>query len=494
MKENSLLKNSIYKAILTIVDIAIPVFIGPYIARVLDVGLYGEYNKIYSEMQVFLVFAGFGIYNFGVREISKIRNDKEKVSKLFSNLFVFSLISNILCTILFLLYGFVFSSGISHFLYALISLQLVANIFYVEFVNEALENYSFITIKGVIVKIFYFLFLILFVKKPEDILIYALVVGLTVLINYLLSFIYIKRRIKFNFKKIELKKYIKPLIYVLIINNVSLLYAQLDKIMLGQFVDGVSVTIYYIAYYIVITITSIPAAMVYVAIPRISYLFENKDKEECNLLINKILSTFLLFVIPMIIGMFALANEIITIYGSDKYLAAVLPFLIICSFRIITCVGFCFVQLVFYPSGQEKKYIKYSLICGTLNVLLNTLLVVFDVFNPATAMLTTGICETILFVLEVIYIKKKMQIDVQLLNKKHIKYFITSLLFIPISLLIKRLNLGFAYTSLLVIGICGILYFLVLFISKDENYNYIVSKMPIGKLKNILIRKDKNYE
>jgi len=491
MKEHSLLKNSIYKAILTIVDIVIPVFIGPYIARVLDVGLYGEYNKIYSEMQVFLVFAGFGIYNFGVREISKIRNDKEKVSNLFSNLFVFSLITNILCTLLFLVYGYVFSSGISHFMYALISLQLVANIFYVEFVNEALENYSFITIKGVIVKIFYFIFLILFVKKPEDILIYALIVGLTVLINYFISFVYIKKKIKFNFKKIELKKYIKPLIYVLIINNVSLLYAQLDKIMLGQFIDGVSVTIYYIAYYIVITITSIPAAMIYVAIPRISYLFENKDKSECENLINKILSTFLLLVIPMIVGMFALANEIITIYGSDKYLAAVTPFLIICAFRIITCIGFCFVQLIFYPSGQEKKYIRYSLICGGLNVLLNTLLVIFNVFSPATAMLSTGICETLLVGLEIIYIKRKMKFNINLINKKHIKYLLTSVCFIPIAWIVKRLNLGLIYTTIIIVGLCGLLYFIVLYVSKDENYHYIVSKMPLGKLKKVLIRKDR---
>jgi O-antigen/teichoic acid export membrane protein len=102
MKQKSLFKNSIYKAILTIVNIIIPIFIGPYIARVLDVGLYGQYNKAYSEMQVFLIFAAFGVYNFGVREISKIRDDKKKVSQLFTNLFVISLISNIIVLALYL--------------------------------------------------------------------------------------------------------------------------------------------------------------------------------------------------------------------------------------------------------------------------------------------------------------------------------------------------------------------------------------------------------
>ena len=56
--------------------------------RLLDVELYGTYNRVYAEFQMFLAFASFGVYTFGVREISKIRNDKEKISKLFSNLFL----------------------------------------------------------------------------------------------------------------------------------------------------------------------------------------------------------------------------------------------------------------------------------------------------------------------------------------------------------------------------------------------------------------------
>ena len=40
-------------------------------------GKYGIYNKTFSVFQFFLAFASFGVYNFGVREISKIRNDRK---------------------------------------------------------------------------------------------------------------------------------------------------------------------------------------------------------------------------------------------------------------------------------------------------------------------------------------------------------------------------------------------------------------------------------
>ena len=38
-KKNTLFKNTIYKSILSIVNIVVPIIIGPYIRRVLDVEL-----------------------------------------------------------------------------------------------------------------------------------------------------------------------------------------------------------------------------------------------------------------------------------------------------------------------------------------------------------------------------------------------------------------------------------------------------------------------
>ena len=217
MKKNTLFKNTIYKSILSLVNIVIPIIIGPYIVRLLDVNLYGTYNRVLSEFQIFLAFASFGVYNYGVREISRIRNDKKATSKLFSNLFLISLFSNILVLVIYLFYVIFSSSGIATSLYMIMIIQIVANVFYVEFVNEALENYKFITIKSVIVKIIYFIALLLFVRKPDDVILYAIIVCLTILLNNIISFIYSKKKIKFDFSEFKLKKYIKPLIAVLII-------------------------------------------------------------------------------------------------------------------------------------------------------------------------------------------------------------------------------------------------------------------------------------
>ena len=167
--KNSLFKNSMFKALLSICNIIIPLIIGPYVTHLLNVDLYGSFNRVISELNVFIVIGSFGVYNYGIKEISKIRNDKAKVNDMFTNLFVISLITNLIVCIIYLFYAFFTSSGIVLIIYLTSSVQFLANIFYMEFVNEALENYKFITEKTLIVRIIYLLCIFLFVKNENKI-------------------------------------------------------------------------------------------------------------------------------------------------------------------------------------------------------------------------------------------------------------------------------------------------------------------------------------
>lgn len=484
MKQKTLFKNTIYKSILSLVNIVIPIIIGPYIVRLLDVDLYGIYNRVFSEFQIFLAFASFGVYTFGVREISKIRNDKEKISKLFTNLFVISILSNLLILIIYIIYSFLTSTGITTTIYLIMIIQFIANIFYVEFVNEALENYKFITIKSLIVKIIYFISLILLVRNPDDVVIYAAVISLTVFLNNIISFIYAKTKIKFDFSKIEIKKNIKPLLAVLVITNVDLLYSQLDKVMIGRYVNDISVTLYYIPYYIVSTVVSIPYAIINVSIPRLSYILKNEGKEKYQEKLNNSISSLLFVIIPMCFGMFVLAEEIIFLYAGEEYLTAVIPLMIACIVRIIISLESVMNNLIMYPNNKENRILKVSLICGLLNLIMNYILVGLKIFNPSTAMLTTGVSEIIIFILHYKYSTKTLDLKLNIFSKNNMLYLILGISFIPISFIIRQLNLGFITTLILIILICVSLYFSVLYIRKDNNMMFILEKIKRKQVKN----------
>lgn len=476
-KKNTLFKNTIYKSMLSLVNIVVPIIIGPYIMRLLDVELYGTYNRVYAEFQMFLAFASFGVYTFGVREISKIRNDKEKISKLFSNLFLISLISNILIILMYIAYSIFTSSGIATTIYLIMSIQIVANIFYVEFVNEALENYKFITTKSIIVKIIYFASILLFIRNKDDVILYAIIVSLTNFLNNIVSFIYAKSKIKFNFKDIEFKKYLKPLLAVLIITNLDLLYSQLDRVMLGKYVNDVAVTLYYVPYYVVSTLVAIPYSIINVSIPRLSYILKNEGKEKYVEKLNNSISSLMFVIVPMCLGIFVVAKEVIYIYAGDKYMTAVIPLMIACITRIFISLESVMNNLVMYPNDLENRILKVSLCCGLLNLTMNYILVYLKLLTPATALITTGFAEIIIVLCHYIYARKNMKLNIEIISKRNTIYFILGLLFIPISLIIRSLNLGFITTLALIIMTCSIMYFIVLYIKKDNNLLFILDKL-----------------
>ena len=322
-----------------------------------------------------------------MREISKIRDDDKAVSKLFTNLFVITVITNLIVLGIYIAYSCFVSTGITRSIYLVMVIQIIGNIFYIEFTNEALENYKFITIKTAIVKIFYLIALFVFVKKADDIIIYSIIISLTVFANNIVSFIYVKRRIKFDFSELKFKKHLISMFYILIITNVELLYVQLDRVMLGKYINGVQVTRYYIPYFIV-----------------------------------------LFMIIPMCFGVFVLSKEIILLYAGAKY-AEIYPALMIASMaRIITTLESVMTHLVMYPNGKERKVAVFCCMYGILNLLSNGALIYSGIFEYKTAMLTTAIADMLFTITELIYARHSLNIKIKIITKATIKYLILSVL------------------------------------------------------------------
>jgi O-antigen/teichoic acid export membrane protein len=482
MQKNSLFKNAVYKSLLSFVSIVVPLIVGPYIARVLDVNLYGIYNTVYSDFQIFLIFASFGVYTYGVREISKIRDDKKKVAKLFTNLFVVSLISNIIVGIIFLVFALTTSTGITKSIYLLFLIQIVANIFYIEFVNEALENYKFITIKSIVVKLLYLAALLIFVKKPTDIIPYALIICITVFLNNFLSFLYVRKKIPFDFKNVEIVKYISPLLLVVIITNIDALYGTLDMVILGKLVNGFSVTIYYIPYYIVGTLGSIPYSIINVGIPRLSYNYENLGKLEYEKTLKKITSSLLFLIFPICFGVFVLSKEVIWLYAGEKYIAAAPILALSCIFKIFISCQSVLTNLVLYIHGKEKIIVKYGLFFGILNGISDIVLYYLGQLTSFNAMATTCVCMLLLFVFQYLYAKNNLKLSEFIFNKQNLLYLILSAMFIPISMIIRLFNFSMSLNILLIIVSCSLFYSIVLYIKKDEIFIYFINKFKI-KLK-----------
>ena len=190
----------------------------------------GTVNFAQTIFGYFFIFAGFGVYQYGLREISRVRHNKQLLSKTFTSLFIFTGMTTIITTIAYVFFiKYMYSGRIVYTACIILTFNLIANIFYVEWINEALENYDFITIKTIIVRIIYIILLFVCVKSSKDVNNYLYLLVVSTVLNNIISYIYIKKKIKFDFKEIKILRHIKPMFLVVILSNVNVLYTQLDK-------------------------------------------------------------------------------------------------------------------------------------------------------------------------------------------------------------------------------------------------------------------------
>ncbi|EGT3616175.1 flippase [Clostridium perfringens] len=473
----SISKNIIFKFLLNIFNVVVPIIIGPYVLRVLGPDLMGTINFSQTIYGYFFIFAGFGVYQYGLREISRVRDDKEKLAQVYTSLFTLTFITNILTTIAYLLFVQFSYSGTEIYVACMIlTFNLLANIFYTEWVNEGLENYDFITIKTIIIRAVYVILLFLLVRTANNFKEYMILLVLSTFLNNIVSFIYIKKRIPFNFNNLTLGKHIKPMFLVVILSNANVLYTQLDRFFLGEYVSMDSVAYYTTAQNISNIINTLLLTVIYVTIPRMSNYIANESHDEYKGLLDKISKMYFIVLFPAAIGMFVLAKEIILIYGGSEYLDAI-PMLQVFAIYIIT-LGFETIlsNQVMYIKGKEKEQVKITFIGGGVNLVLNLVLLWTGYFTGTNAVITTMLANVVVIILEYLYIKFIMKLDFNIFSIDKMKYLVISLLFIPITYFISKFVSGVLLFTLAVIIINSLVYFLILIIIKDENLLEVINK------------------
>lgn len=473
----SLIKNSLFKTILTICNTIIPIIVGPYILRILSAESYDVYNKFNADFQFFLVLGALGVYNYSVREISKVRDNREKSSKFFSEMFIIGIVSNFIVAIIYCGYALFFTASIAEKTLKLVfAIQFISNVFNFEWLNEGREDYLFIAVKSILVRLLYLALIFLLVKRTDDILIYALLTIGSVVVNSLLSFAYVKKYVSFTFKGLNLKKHIKPLLFVCVIANVALLYNQLDKILLGNLVSKHSVSVYQIPNYISGMIYIVIISIVVVSLPRFSYIYANQGKEQFISLYKKIYSVFCMLYIPCVVGSLCLSKEIIILYGSEKWIDCVTPLSLFTIAQVFGALMYLLGDALLFVCGKEKNLVIFNAIGGAVNLVLDLILYLFNLFTAETAIITLIISYLVASILSYTFAKKKLDIKVNLIDKNVCTYIVLSLLFIPIYFAVKTLISSIIIRSVVTCFVCALVYGVALILLKDKNIKYLLNK------------------
>ena len=467
----SISKNAIFKAILNISNIILPIIVMPFVLTAINPELNGYISVGENYTAIFMIFASFGIYQYGLREVSRVRDDKKKLRQTITSLFVITTITTTIISILYALFLIIFHrNDVIFYTCMVMGLNIVFNMFNVEWINEALENYDFISIKTMIVKIIYNILTICFVKTQEDFLFYIYLTCGINFINNISSYIYIKKKIQFDFSDLQFKKHLKPMFSVVVLANTYIFYTWLDKSMIGSNICSTETGYYVVAQKIMYMIDILMFTIIQVSMARLSNYLENHSKETYLKLLNKIVKVYFLLLFPTSIGLLGVSKQVIIIMGkgTDRYLAAV-PILMVFSIYMITIgIDRIIADQIIYIFGREKTDAKLVLIGGILNLVLNTLLLITKTFTPTTVIATTLIANLIVIAMEYRLVKKEIKLDIQLFAFENLKYLYYSLIFIPITFAINTFVSGVILSCFLDVIVCCSIYFIILIVTKDK--------------------------
>lgn len=489
-KEGSVAVNAAARVAMYAINLLVPVLVGPYVARVLDVGAYAEYNAALSVMQVFLALAAFGIHIYGVRQASRVRDDLERTSAVFEPLYRFGILTALLSWLLFAAFALLFQTE-RRGLYLVLGLQVLFNAYAVEWVNEAFESYPFILCKTAAVRLLYVAGVFLCVRRAEDILPFALVSGLAVFLNHFFGFLYIRRRVKRRTTRLkELTPLIKPLAVMFLFANVNVFYLMLDRLYLSAF----STNRAYVSYYtlpmlIMVAVMNVLSSLLFVAVPRLTHRLAQGDREGYENLLSSSSHAFFLIAIPACMGLGALGPQMMLLYGGARYEAAGMTLMLFGLRFAVNAYDLSLSYQALLPHGMEKEIVRIYLLGGLINLAFKAALLAFKLFDPVLCIATTALCDAFAVALEQRMAKKRL--GVTPLDGAALRYAAYSLGFYPVCALLRRafslsgsLDAAFFQYLLASIGSCAALYLGALFFTRDRHFISLSSRL-VSRLKSL---------
>lgn len=369
---SSVKRNFIYNALLTTANYIFPLLTYPYITRVLGVESIGLCGFIDSIINYFIIFSALGINILGIREIASSRNDNENFNKTFTALIFLNTITTIIMFVVLIIVTFLVPKLYENWEMMLIgALKLLANLFLIEWLYRGLEDFKYITLRTLSVRVLYVIMIFIYIKNENDTIKYYFLTTIVIVFNAFININHARKYIKLIFSIVAVKNYIKPYASLGVYSVLTSMYTSFNVAYLGFISDNTQVGYYTTATKLFTILISLFTAFTGVMMPRMCNLIASKNIDDFIILINKSMSFLLAFIIPIALFSIIFSDEIVHIIAGKGYEGAVFPMQIIMPLLLIYGFSQIFVEQILMPLKKDKAILLNSIIGAFVGVLLN---------------------------------------------------------------------------------------------------------------------------
>lgn len=464
--KKSIGKNYIYNMIYQILILLVPLLTTPYTSRVLSVEGIGVYSFTYSIVTFFVLLAELGSVAYARREIAYCQDDKEKRSIIFWETLILRIITTLVCMIVY----FIYVINSKYIVIGLVQMiYIIAVVFDITWFYQGMENFGTVVLRNSEIKIIGMLFIFIFVKDENDLLLYIFGLALITLIGNLITWVNISKYIKrVPFKELNPLKHFKSTINLFIPNIAAQVYLLLDKTMLGFLtIDSVENGYYEQTQKIIKMSWTFLTTFSAVMAPRMAYIYMKKDKEALNEYMCKSFNIIWLISSVLAFGIIGVSDNVIPWFLGDEY-SKVIILLKIFAF-VLFPIGLNSVTGTQYLVTLKKHRIyTISIVTGAiLNFIMNCYLI--PKYYSVGAAISSVIAEVVIAIIQIIYIVYYMKdIKMKDIFSSSWKCILSGVIMLLELKIISHAMNSTIYNSIVLIVLGGLTYFLMLIVLRDK--------------------------
>lgn len=469
--------NYILNLINTGTQMLFPLITFPYVCRVIEADGIGQINFFQSIISYISLFTCLGIPMYAIREIARDRSDVVQMNRTAMEiLLLHSMLTLVGYAIVAILCLTVPQIQVNIPLFLILSLTIFFTAIGCEWFYQGIEDFKYITIRGLIIKTVSVVLLFIFVKSKTDLLYYGCYTVFGVLGGNIFNFFRLRKYIhreNIIFSELHIKRHIKPVLKVFSFSVVTSIYLQLNTVLLGFLKNALAVGYFAAATKVMQMLLTMSACLGSVMMPRASHLIAENREDEFNRLIQKSYDFTLAIALPMTIGLIFCAPSLITALCGVKFEHSILPSQIIAPIILMVSISNVFGIQVLFPKGKINVV---TLCCGigaVADLILNLCLIpFFSYIGTSIAYLGAEVATTVSM-----YFIGRKYIPIIYFKKSHLTYALGCIVMALALYGISLLQLP-TLTILLLQGCSGVLaYFIILCIRKDEMLVQILSKI-----------------
>ena len=390
MAQKSLKKNAAFNFIKALANFAYPLITFPYASRVLMPDGIGKINFVNSVVEYFVLIAGLGVGSYAAREAAKIRDDKARLDSFSRDMLCLNLLSTAAAFVLLVIMMLAVPKFESYrALFVICSAKILFSSTGMNWLFTALEEFKYITTRSIVFQLICLVFLFVFVRTPDDYLLYGAMSTFAYIGPNILNLFYSRKFVNLFAKtRIHIARHLKPVMIFFGTDCANKLHTTIDTVILGFMMSDVVVGYYSAASKINRVVYLVIATTLSTFMPRSSYYLENSRADEYDSMMRKCASLTVFFTLPASVGLLLLSEPLIVLFCGAQYLPAVNTMRVLCPIVFINGIGTFMNQVVLVPQRKERIILIAQITGSILNVILNIAFIpVWGVFGAALATL-----------------------------------------------------------------------------------------------------------